>query len=85
MMLLILLSISDTVSLVIEYLSSNMTMHRGWLFVNFYILAGMLWQLAIARLTWKQKIKQHEIQVPHHEHHSQQGFYQEQHAQNLFE
>jgi UPF0716 family protein affecting phage T7 exclusion len=56
-------------------------MSRGWGVIALLLLLGMIRQLVIARLQWKQKIKQHEVQSYHNNHSQTQEFFVEKQAQ----
>lgn len=73
-MLCYLLVISDVVLIVKEYLSRNMELHWGYIVLVSLLFFGMLRQLMIARLQWKQKIQQQEIHIHKHEHAKKPGF-----------
>jgi hypothetical protein len=74
MMLCYLLIVSDVILVVKEYLSSNIQLHWWFIVLVSALFVGMIRQLIVARLQWKQKISQQEISLHKHEYHQKDSF-----------
>lgn len=79
--LCMLLTMSDVISIVREYMSTNIQMHTGFIILVMILLLGMIWQLMVARLVWKSKSSQQEISLHKQEYHSKDSFYNTSHGE----